>query len=104
MVSKAREDLPEPDRPVKTTSLSRGMVRSTFLRLCSRAPRMTIARPSNACADPAAAGVEVWADPRFAAGSNLTSAAALSSGLCETRRAFGAADGFGVFIDPSEFE
>src|SRR5579885_883283 len=46
MVSKASEDLPEPDRPVNTTSLSRGMVTSIFLRLCSRAPRMEIARAS----------------------------------------------------------
>src|SRR5271163_4214674 len=44
MVSKASEDLPEPDRPVNTTSLSRGISRSTFLRLCSRAPRMFIER------------------------------------------------------------
>src|ERR1700681_2200684 len=44
MVSKASEDFPEPDRPVNTTSLSRGISRSTFLRLCSRAPRMVIAR------------------------------------------------------------
>src|SRR5437879_13873074 len=42
MVSKASDDLPEPESPVKTTSLSRGMVRSTSFRLCSRAPRMTI--------------------------------------------------------------
>src|SRR2546423_3287853 len=42
MVSKASDDLPEPESPVKTTSLSRGMVRSTSCRLCSRAPRMTI--------------------------------------------------------------
>src|SRR6185312_15087536 len=44
MVSKAREDLPEPDRPVNTTSLSRGTSTSMFFRLCSRAPRMVIAR------------------------------------------------------------
>src|SRR5258706_14957293 len=44
MVSKASDDLPEPDRPVKTTSRSRGISRSTFLRLCSRAPRIVIAR------------------------------------------------------------
>src|SRR3954465_4595387 len=49
MVSKASEDLPEPDRPVNTASLSRGISTSTFLRLCSRAPRMVIARD----ADPA---------------------------------------------------
>src|ERR1017187_8731283 len=39
MVSKASEDLPEPESPVITTSLSRGMSTSTFFRLCSRAPR-----------------------------------------------------------------
>src|SRR5690606_5408822 len=39
MVSKASELFPEPDRPVMTTSFSRGMSRSTPLRLCSRAPR-----------------------------------------------------------------
>src|SRR3954453_5214600 len=44
MVSKASEDLPEPDSPVNTTSLSRGILTSTFLRLCSRAPRIVIAR------------------------------------------------------------
>src|ERR1700722_19502338 len=44
MVSKASDDLPEPDRPVKTTSLSRGISTSMFFRLCSRAPRMVIAR------------------------------------------------------------
>src|SRR6476661_739045 len=50
MVSKASDDLPEPDRPVKTTSLSRGISRSTFLRLCSRAPRIVIARmPEPVC-------------------------------------------------------
>src|ERR1700754_2893196 len=44
MVSNASDDFPEPDRPVNTTSLSRGISRSTFLRLCSRAPRIVIAR------------------------------------------------------------
>src|ERR1700681_3129445 len=44
MVSKASDDFPDPDSPVKTTSLSRGISRSTFLRLCSRAPRIVIAR------------------------------------------------------------
>src|SRR3970040_2080010 len=43
MVSKAREDLPEPETPVMTTSLSRGMTTSMFLRLCSRAPRTMMA-------------------------------------------------------------
>src|SRR5262249_32966569 len=42
MVSNASDDLPEPDSPVITTSWSRGISRSTFLRLCSRAPRITI--------------------------------------------------------------
>src|SRR6185437_13170285 len=44
MVSKASDDLPEPDRPVNTASLSRGISTSMFLRLCSRAPRIVIAR------------------------------------------------------------
>ena len=38
MVSKASELLPEPERPVMTTSRSRGMLTSMFLRLCSLAP------------------------------------------------------------------
>src|SRR3954468_17991059 len=42
MVSNASDDFPEPDRPVITTSLSRGISTSMFLRLCSRAPLMTI--------------------------------------------------------------
>src|SRR4029077_20260645 len=42
MVSKARDDFPDPDSPVKTTSLSLGIVRSMSFKLCSRAPRMTI--------------------------------------------------------------
>src|SRR5919199_4571830 len=41
MVSKASEDLPDPDRPVNTIRALRGRSRLTFLRLCSRAPRMT---------------------------------------------------------------
>src|ERR671934_47015 len=48
MVSKASEDFPEPDRPVNTTSLSRGISTSTFFRLCSRAPRMVMAREEDA--------------------------------------------------------
>src|SRR5215218_9954233 len=42
MVSKARLDLPEPESPVMTISASRGSSRSMSLRLCSRAPEMTI--------------------------------------------------------------
>src|SRR6478609_923970 len=41
MVSKASEDLPEPERPVKTIIASRGRSRSTLRRLCSRAPFTT---------------------------------------------------------------
>src|SRR4028119_1742581 len=41
MVSKARLDLPDPDRPVKTIRASRGRSSETSLRLCSRAPRTT---------------------------------------------------------------
>jgi hypothetical protein len=46
MVSKASDDLPEPDRPVNTTSRSRGISTSMPLRLCSRAPRIAITRRS----------------------------------------------------------
>ena len=38
MVSKASDDLPEPESPVTTTSALRGISRSTFFRLCTRAP------------------------------------------------------------------
>src|ERR1700730_16226784 len=38
MVSKARLDLPEPDSPVTTMSLSRGISTEMFWRLCTRAP------------------------------------------------------------------
>src|SRR5437868_8808485 len=41
MVSNASDDLPEPDRPVRTMSLSRGSSIETSRRLCSRAPRTT---------------------------------------------------------------
>src|SRR5688572_24571169 len=42
IVSKASEDLPDPLTPVITTNLLRGTTTSMFLRLCSRAPRMTM--------------------------------------------------------------
>src|SRR5215469_4331508 len=48
MVSKASDDFPEPDSPVNTTKRSRGMSRSIFLRLCSRAPRIAMMRRSSA--------------------------------------------------------
>src|SRR6266550_7470020 len=41
IVSKAREDLPDPESPVNTMSVSRGSSRCTSFRLCSLAPRMT---------------------------------------------------------------
>src|ERR687897_347284 len=60
MVSKASDDLPDPDSPVNTISFSRGSSRLTFRRLCSRAPRITSesataseaigrAQPANGC-------------------------------------------------------
>lgn len=39
IVPKTREDLPDPDRPVKTLSRRLGMSTSTSARLFSRAPR-----------------------------------------------------------------
>ena len=42
IVSNASELLPEPETPVITTSLSRGISTERFLRLCSRAPRTRI--------------------------------------------------------------
>src|SRR5688572_19914847 len=41
--SKASVLLPEPLTPVITTNLSRGMETERFLRLCSRAPMMSMA-------------------------------------------------------------
>src|SRR5688572_7068571 len=38
MVSNARLDLPDPERPVTTIRLSRGISTETFFRLCTRAP------------------------------------------------------------------
>src|SRR5665213_1883759 len=38
MVSKANEDLPDPDRPVKTTNWSRGISTERFFRLWTLAP------------------------------------------------------------------
>ena len=39
-MSKTREDFPEPLTPVTTVKLRLGILTSTFLRLCSRAPTM----------------------------------------------------------------
>ncbi len=44
IVSNASDDLPEPESPVITTSLSRGMSTDRFLRLCSFAPRTRMHR------------------------------------------------------------
>src|ERR1700722_6246266 len=41
MVSKASDNLPDPDRPVNTIILPRGRSNDRSLRLCSRAPRTT---------------------------------------------------------------
>src|SRR3989442_11897063 len=41
MVSKASEDLPDPESPVMTVRAFRGISTVMFLRLCSRAPRTT---------------------------------------------------------------
>ncbi len=42
MVSNARDDFPEPDRPVITTNLSFGISSEMFFKLCSFAPLITI--------------------------------------------------------------
>jgi len=42
MVSKAKDDFPDPDRPVMTTNLSFGISTVTFFKLCSLAPLITI--------------------------------------------------------------
>jgi len=42
IVSKASDDLPDPDNPVITTSFSLGISRETFFKLCSLAPFTTI--------------------------------------------------------------
>jgi len=47
MVSKANDDFPDPERPVNTISFSRGNSTVRFLRLCSRAPLMSIESVDN---------------------------------------------------------
>src|SRR5690606_8250027 len=51
MVSNASDDLPDPDRPVITISLSRGRSTSMFLRLWVRAPRILMASISGGSAE-----------------------------------------------------
>src|SRR5690606_8607377 len=73
MVSNASEDLPEPDRPVITISLSRGRSRSMFLRLCVRAPRMRM--NSIAIEEPAGGG---W--PSSGDGQQMSLSAGINGG------------------------
>ena len=42
MVSKASDDFPEPESPVKTINFPLGRLTSTFFKLCVLAPRMSI--------------------------------------------------------------
>src|ERR1700735_1973525 len=56
MVSNASEDFPEPDGPVITTNLSRGMNASMFLRLWTFAPFTMIASSLSIGATTGAAG------------------------------------------------
>src|SRR5687767_9269343 len=59
MVSNARLDLPEPDSPVITTTLSRGISTEMFLRLWTRAPWTAIVvRTGSFRAPRAGAGLE----------------------------------------------
>src|SRR5262245_4834852 len=68
MVWKARLDLPEPDGPVRTTSLPRGRSRSTPWRLWVRAPRrLMMAGGTGAAA--AGAGTGTGARTGVAAGT-----------------------------------
>src|SRR6478735_10908902 len=63
MVSKAREDLPEPESPVMQISLFRGRRTVTSLRLCSRAPWTTSS--SEAISDPVYPGKSDRTNVRF---------------------------------------
>ena len=42
MVSKAKEDFPDPERPVITTNLFFGTLKEIFFKLCSFAPLITM--------------------------------------------------------------
>src|SRR5258708_1920776 len=69
IVSNARDDFPEPDTPVITTNLLRGTTTSMFLRLCSRAPRMTIESMAGRIVTAGGVGVfhfyNWWSRPRY---------------------------------------
>src|SRR3989338_5996374 len=49
IVSKAKDDFPEPESPVKTTILFRGISTVMFFRLCVLAPLTTILPASPEC-------------------------------------------------------
>src|ERR1700730_3444283 len=98
IVSKASEDLPEPESPVNTTSLSRGIVRSMFLRLCSRAPRIFITRSSKRFSAGPCGGKSCRDFSRPGADAGKISGA--GPGVPERVTRPELADGFGVFIDP----
>src|SRR5690606_8672956 len=70
IVSNARLDFPEPDRPVNTISESRGSSRLTSRRLCSRAPRMTN-RSANATSSTGMSGLRRTQGTRAGAGATL---------------------------------
>jgi len=82
-VSKASEDLPDPDRPVMTTSWLRGRSTSMFLRLWVRAPRTRIIGGSSPTRPSA------W--PRYRPGPGSACGAALGSD--------GAGTAGGTFVD-----
>jgi hypothetical protein len=69
MVSNASDDFPDPDSPVNTIRALRGRSRLTFLRLCSRAPRMT--RRSAALGSVALSIVSSWSGGSATVGSSL---------------------------------
>src|SRR5689334_1634746 len=63
MVSKARLDFPEPDNPVMTTRLSRGISTEMFFRLWTRAPwTATVVRAVDLALR--VIEIETWADTR----------------------------------------
>src|SRR4051794_9020975 len=78
MVSKARLDLPDPDSPVMTISASRGSSTSMSLRLCSRAPEITI------CSE-TATGIDSTHTNRCSRGENSADFALSSVMRNETR-------------------
>src|ERR1041384_4531946 len=71
IVSKASDDLPDPDTPVMTTNLLRGTTTSMFLRLCSLAPRMTM---DSMWSDPNAASLAQCSRLRLVEGSDPNAA------------------------------